>query len=140
MGNHNRHQLRSTTSPRRSAVVVGGSLAGLMTALSLARTGIKVTVLERSRPTGRTGAALRVGSDQLSRLVDTHTTGHALTPGLHAWTTVHAALSAAATATEIEFHHHTEIVEIEQDHDTARAIASDGCSHGFNRPGSKGAN
>ncbi|MFC5478433.1 FAD-dependent monooxygenase [Massilia suwonensis] len=35
--------------------MVGASLAGLMTALALSRVGIRVTLLERSDDSGRTG-------------------------------------------------------------------------------------
>ena len=48
----------------QSAVIVGASLCGLMTAIALAQTGMKVTVLERSGPNPRTGAVLQVNSGE----------------------------------------------------------------------------
>lgn len=45
---------------RGSALIVGGSLSGLMTAIALADQGINVTVLEKSNEGVRSGAALQV--------------------------------------------------------------------------------
>lgn len=47
---------------------MGASLAGLMTALAIARQGLRVTVLERSDDSGRTGAALSVPNGLLERI------------------------------------------------------------------------
>ncbi|MDE8670210.1 NAD(P)-binding protein [Pseudarthrobacter sp. H3Y2-7] len=46
--------------------MVGATLAEVLTASALSRTGVHVTLLERSDDTGRTGAALHV-QDGLDR-------------------------------------------------------------------------
>jgi 2-polyprenyl-6-methoxyphenol hydroxylase-like FAD-dependent oxidoreductase len=51
-----------------TAIIVGASLSGLMTALSLSRVGMTVTMLERSDDNGRTGAALSAIEGMLERL------------------------------------------------------------------------
>jgi 2-polyprenyl-6-methoxyphenol hydroxylase-like FAD-dependent oxidoreductase len=59
------------SQPDRSlrVVVVGGSLAGLTTALALARVGCRVDVLERSGPHPRTGGALVATFGELSPVI-----------------------------------------------------------------------
>ncbi|MCH8684420.1 FAD-dependent monooxygenase [Pedomonas mirosovicensis] len=85
---------------RRRAVVVGGSLAGLMSALALSRVGLQVTVLERSDRKSRTGAALEVSEGLLERLTGRHTKAVAniLPTGAQAWADVHAGLRSVAQA------------------------------------------
>ncbi|MEV5892502.1 FAD-dependent monooxygenase [Nonomuraea fuscirosea] len=80
----------------RTAIVVGASLSGLMTALTLSRTGTRVTMLERSANKSRTGAALPVRDGLLERLTGRRQTGGtAVVPsGAQAWADVHAALRA----------------------------------------------
>ena len=53
-------------------LVVGGSLAGLMTGLALSRHGLSVTLLERSTDTDRTGAALQLLGRHLVVCGDEH--------------------------------------------------------------------
>lgn len=48
-----------------SAIIIGASLSGLMTAISLAREGIDVTVLDKVSDKQRTGADLKVNSGGL---------------------------------------------------------------------------
>ncbi|MEU5416855.1 FAD-dependent oxidoreductase [Streptomyces clavifer] len=60
------------------AVVVGGSLAGLMTGLALSRSGIEVTLLERVGSFPRSGASLG-GVDE--RLLTQLTGGACPPPG-----------------------------------------------------------
>src|SRR5918998_5107259 len=55
--------------PTREAVVVGASLAGLMTALALARSAWQVTVLERASARRSSSAALAVDPPDLVRLL-----------------------------------------------------------------------
>ncbi|WP_157603115.1 FAD-dependent monooxygenase [Rathayibacter sp. Leaf299] len=54
--------------PRRTAVIVKASLSGLMTALTLARAGVRVTLLERSDDSGRTGASIGIENGLLERV------------------------------------------------------------------------
>lgn len=115
--------------PTNSAVVVGASLSGLMTALALARGGIAVTLLERSDDTGRTGAAINVGRGSLDRLFgsDGRSRTRAPSPGVQSWSTVHASLMAAiGTEPRIVLHADTSIVAVGQDGEGAWAIAADG--------------
>ena len=108
------------------AVVVGASLAGLMTALALVRRGIDVIMLERSDDSGRTGAALQVGDGLVERLTGTRSGSPG--PGIQTWFSVHAALRTAVDAEpRIRLHHHVAIERVEQDADDAWAIANDGC-------------
>ena len=57
---------------RGTAVIVGASLSGLMTALALSRAGLTVSVLEKSADTGRTGAAIHVeeATDDMYKSID----------------------------------------------------------------------
>jgi len=48
------------TDSSPSAIVVGGSLAGLMAAISLSQEGVRVTVLEKASPDRESGGGLRV--------------------------------------------------------------------------------
>ncbi|OYX34299.1 MAG: hypothetical protein B7Y99_05855 [Caulobacterales bacterium 32-69-10] len=49
-------------------MVIGGSQAGLMAALAVARAGASVTVMERSADSGRTGAMIQIGDSVLETL------------------------------------------------------------------------
>lgn len=73
-------------------IIVGASLAGLMTALALSRHGLRVLLLERSNDTDRTGAALQVNSGLIAQL--TGRPGR-LASGVQTWQAVHAGLRAA---------------------------------------------
>lgn len=66
-----RYARRGTT-----AIVVGGSLAGLMTALTLSRVGAEVTMLERSGPARTRGGGLLISDGLVERV-----TGWGRTPG-----------------------------------------------------------
>jgi 2-polyprenyl-6-methoxyphenol hydroxylase-like FAD-dependent oxidoreductase len=56
------------THPPNTAIIVGGSLVGLATAIRLAHEGLSVTVLERSPKFGE-GTGLGVDRHQLSRVI-----------------------------------------------------------------------
>ena len=56
---------KSIKKTNQSAVVVGASLAGLMTGIALARAGISVTILERAGRNRRSGAGLQVDSGEM---------------------------------------------------------------------------
>jgi 2-polyprenyl-6-methoxyphenol hydroxylase-like FAD-dependent oxidoreductase len=97
---------RPTTRPAHNpsspatALIVGASLAGLMTALTLSRTGVHVTLLERSDDTGRTGAALHVQDGLLERItgLPTSQVPQPLAPGIQTWFAVHGALRVGDAA------------------------------------------
>lgn len=57
--------MSSFTVSRPQAIVVGGSLAGLMAAISLAQEEVGVTVLEKSGPNRESGGGLRVDGSSL---------------------------------------------------------------------------
>lgn len=116
----------SSADGRGSAVVVGASLAGLMTALCLSRAGIDVTMLERSDDSGRTGAAVHVGEGLLERLTGRSGTT-ALPHGVQTWFTVHGRLRAAVEADgRIELYQNVRVRDVGQDDGSAWAVTSDG--------------
>jgi 2-polyprenyl-6-methoxyphenol hydroxylase-like FAD-dependent oxidoreductase len=114
---------------RNTAVVVGASLAGLMSALALSRLGLHVTVLERSDRKSRTGAALEVGEGVLERLTGRrgNTVTDALPSGAQAWSDVHAGLRSAAEATpDICIRSPVRVSLVDQDEYGAWVVAEDG--------------
>src|SRR3984885_1692163 len=84
-----KHRKRETDG---SAVIVGASLSGLMSALSPSRIGMKVTMLERSDRKARAGAALPVSEGLLGRLTGRNLEGDVLPSGPQAWADVHLRL------------------------------------------------
>jgi 2-polyprenyl-6-methoxyphenol hydroxylase-like FAD-dependent oxidoreductase len=120
-----------STETRPTAVIVGASLAGLMTALALSRMGMQVTLLERSDDTGRTGAALHVPYDLIARVTGEHTAPDDEVPaGIQSWTTVHNRLLAAATSDpRIHLHTNTSAVSVGQNPRGAWVSTQDGATH-----------
>ncbi|MFE0419317.1 FAD-dependent monooxygenase [Streptomyces tendae] len=123
----------SHPSNPRSAVVVGASLAGLMSALTLARVGLQVTMLERSTRKSRAGAALPVMHGLLEQLTgrSAPTGANAVPSGAQAWSDVHAALRSAAQAeTRISMRAPVRVTDSGQDHESAWVVTDDGeCVH-----------
>lgn len=122
--------IRPTDHPSSpgTALVVGASLAGLMTALTLSRTGVHVTLLERSDDTGRTGAALHVQDGLLERItgLPTAQVPQPLAPGIQTWFAVHGALRAAIkTNPLVELRQNTTVRKVGQDAQSAWALTSD---------------
>jgi 2-polyprenyl-6-methoxyphenol hydroxylase-like FAD-dependent oxidoreductase len=114
---------------RGTAVIVGASLSGLMTALALSRAGLTVTILEKSADTGRTGAAIHVEEKLLERIVGPRLTilGKEIPAGVQTWFTVHDGLREAASAdTNIRLQAQTHVVSVDQDDDSAWAVTSAG--------------
>ncbi|PVZ96427.1 monooxygenase [Amnibacterium flavum] len=100
-----------------------------MTASTLARRGLGVTVVERSGDTGRTGAALSVPEGLLERITGLRSEQlpRTLAPGVQSWFAVHTALHAAAAADlGIHFRENTRVVEVGQDTDAAWAVTAEG--------------
>ncbi|WP_370666349.1 FAD-dependent monooxygenase [Streptomyces sp. IBSBF 2507] len=115
---------------RGTAVVVGASLAGLMSALALSRAGIDVTMLERVTAFPRTGASLGgVTENMLARL-----TGRARTHSdtmthddVQSWSAIHTRLRSAADADpRIRLHHAATVQNVGQDADAAWVSTADG--------------
>lgn len=95
------------------ALVVGGSLAGLVTALALARSGVGVTVLERSEPDPKYGGGLAVEAAYLERVTGVTGLGHGSV--LVPWTALRKTLREAADAQpSIDLHHHVRVVDVGQ--------------------------
>lgn len=114
---------------RGSAIVVGASLAGLMSALTLSRTGLRVTMLERSTRKVRTGAALPVSGGLLERLTGRRSPdGKDILPsGGQAWADVHAGLSSAAQADPgISLRSPVRVTDVGQDERSAWVVTDDG--------------
>lgn len=125
---HDNNHASNPYVPQGTAVIVGASLAGLMTALTLSRVGMKITMLERSDDTGRTGAALHVGHGLLERITgpDHPKAPRPLAPGIQTWFAVHSALRAAVEADpRIELRQNTTVRTVDQDPDSAWAITTD---------------
>lgn len=112
----------------RSAVVVGASLAGLMTALTLSRSGLQVTVLERAADSGRTGAALIVESGLITRLTGVPSTSQdRAVAGRQSWHGAHNVLSSVADADpRITVRSGTTVVHAGQDENHAFVVTDDG--------------
>lgn len=118
---------RVTMSSQPSAIVVGGSLAGLMAALSVARTGMHVRVLERSADTGRTGAMLQAPPRLIERLTGRARASWMLPAGIQTWHGVHGILRSAAEADpNIEITDGVTVTQAGQNDDQAWATCSDG--------------
>jgi 2-polyprenyl-6-methoxyphenol hydroxylase-like FAD-dependent oxidoreductase len=58
------------SGPHGRALIVGGGIGGLTTALALARTGMSATVLERSAFAGETGAGIQLGPNATRALAE----------------------------------------------------------------------
>ncbi|MFC1434031.1 FAD-dependent monooxygenase [Streptacidiphilus sp. N1-3] len=119
---------------RGSAVIVGASLSGLMTALALSRAGVDVTMLERVDSFPRTGASLgSVHEGLLERITgrkrsdqDATAYGPSSAP-VQTWTAVHRRLRAAVDADpHIELRHSTFVESVGHDTHAAWATTADG--------------
>jgi 2-polyprenyl-6-methoxyphenol hydroxylase-like FAD-dependent oxidoreductase len=99
---------------RVEALIVGGSLAGLVTGLALARTGVEVTVLERSEPDPQLGGGLGVNGAHLARVTGVTTFGQEST--VQPWTRLRATLREAAEAhPAITLRHRVAVTEVGQE-------------------------
>ena len=125
---------------RGSAVVVGASLAGLSLCISLARSGLTVTALERASEDRRGGTGLRLWGGRNEtvprrdgsgiRVPTIASIASAGVPGPEGWTTVRRRLlEAAADESGITIVHGADVVEIGQDADSAWAIDASGTVH-----------
>jgi 2-polyprenyl-6-methoxyphenol hydroxylase-like FAD-dependent oxidoreductase len=128
-------QLPSATASDLKTVVVGGSLSGLMVALGLARAGAAVTVLERTGPQPRSGAALGNAESNLHRILgpgglagpDVSAALSGTSPRLQTWEEAHRLLtSAAAAEPRIELSHGVMVVEVGKDERSPWVRTDDG--------------
>jgi len=110
-----------------AVVLVGASLSGLMSALSLSRIGMSVTMLERSDGKAREGAALPVSEGLLQRLTGRSVGRLALPSGPQAWADVHAGLRAVVDADpNIRVRAPARVKLVDQDEHSAWAVMDDG--------------
>jgi 2-polyprenyl-6-methoxyphenol hydroxylase-like FAD-dependent oxidoreductase len=115
------------TSPQAplDALIVGGSLAGLVTGLALARAGVEVTILERSDPDPQYGGALGVDGADLARVTGVTALGRSSV--LVPWTALRAALREAAERhPALRLHHGVPVTEVGQDGDQVWATSRQG--------------
>ncbi|MDO5745768.1 MAG: NAD(P)/FAD-dependent oxidoreductase [Micrococcaceae bacterium] len=122
---------------RGAAVVVGASLAGLALSISLARSGLAVTVIERATEERNGGTGLRLWGgrgesvqrrdNSGTRVPTIASIASAGLPGPESWATVRRRLAdAAAQEPGIVIRYETEVALIGQDADSAWAIDTTG--------------
>ncbi|WP_202034331.1 FAD-dependent monooxygenase [Ewingella americana] len=110
-----------------TAVIVGASLSGLMSALALSRIGMKVIMLERSAQKSRSGSALPVSDGLIQRLTGRHFAEDILPPGPQAWADVYAGLHAVASSDpNIDIHTSLRVKEIGQCEQSIWALTDNG--------------
>ncbi len=125
---------------RGGAVVVGASLAGLSLCISLARSGLTVTALERDPEERTGGSGLRLWGGRGETVLRRDGSGirvptiasiaSAGAPGPEGWTTVRQRLFDAAIAEPgITILHDTDVVDVGQDADSAWAVDASGTRH-----------
>jgi 2-polyprenyl-6-methoxyphenol hydroxylase-like FAD-dependent oxidoreductase len=122
----NNQRIESETS----AVVVGSSLAGLMTGLALARAGVRVTILDRVGPEPRSGAVLQVDSGERDVSETAKSLRKLASNGVRsaeAWSSIQSRLQAAAMADpHIDLLYDTRIASIDQDNNRAWVVTDSG--------------
>jgi 2-polyprenyl-6-methoxyphenol hydroxylase-like FAD-dependent oxidoreductase len=113
-----------------SAVVVGASLAGLMTGLALARAGVTVTIVDRVGPEPRSGAVLQVDSGERDVSETAKSLRKLASNGVRsaeAWSSIQSRLQAAAMADpRIDLLYDSRITRIDQDENQAWVVTDSG--------------
>lgn len=130
---HEWEPTRERPERQGTAVIVGASLAGLMTGLALSRAGVDVTMLERAAEFPRTGASLGGVYEALleritgrKRSAGDSTVQGPSAPRVQTWTAVHARLRSAVDADpHIELRHDTSVRSVDQDAHSAWVTTSD---------------
>ena len=113
-----------------SAVVVGGSLSGLMTAIALSDKGIKVTVLEKAKEGTRTGAGLQIDGDSFNQSKIEKKLKRLASGGedrIQLWSSIEYRLRKEAHDDKnIDLNFDTRVVSIDQDENSAWAKTQEG--------------
>lgn len=113
-----------------SAIVIGASLSGLMTAIALAQEGIRVTILEKVSMEPRTGSALQVNNGisdkkKTAKLLRNLASGGK--KSIQLWSSIESRLRAEALAdTKIKILYNIDVETLEQDENSVWAITKDG--------------
>ncbi|MGA5200429.1 FAD-dependent monooxygenase [Streptomyces variegatus] len=119
------------------ALVIGGSLAGLMAGIALARQGHEVTLLERAERHRPSGAALAVSESALRTILGPeHARAAARAAGIpgdgradvpSTWAGLYEGLCRAAESEpKVTMHHRVRVVEVGQDRAAVWARSHDG--------------
>ncbi|KKI91874.1 hypothetical protein WQ54_12145 [Bacillus sp. SA1-12] len=113
-----------------TAIVVGASLSGLMTAIALSQAGINVTILERAGEERRSGAGLQVDNGETDRTKTAKFLRKLASGGMksaEAWTSIEFRLRKEAKADpKIDLRYDTRIQTVNQDKDSAWVITDKG--------------
>lgn len=113
-----------------SAVVVGGSLSGLMTAIALSQQGIRVTVLEKSKEGVRSGASLRVDGYSFNETEIEKMLKGLVSEGKNSvqlWSSIESRLRKNAhNDPNIVIHYCTRVLSVDQDEQSAWAETEEG--------------
>jgi 2-polyprenyl-6-methoxyphenol hydroxylase-like FAD-dependent oxidoreductase len=122
--------------PPNTAIIVGGSLVGLATAIRLAHEGLRVTVIERGPKFGE-GTGLGVDRRQLSRVIGVSAFGDGEHPALPvigtsrestSWKAVYGWLRAVAIATPgVRLIPNHAVLSVRSEADHAIANTSEAC-------------
>ena len=120
----------SGKADKGKAIIVGASLSGLMTGISLALEGIKVTIVEKAKEGERTGAGLQVDGISFNQSTTAKLLRELASGGkssIQLWTSIEYRLRTEAKAQpEIKILYNQRVNEIGQDEDTAWLITDDG--------------
>ncbi|WP_157764431.1 antibiotic biosynthesis monooxygenase [Paenibacillus riograndensis] len=111
------------------AIIVGGSLGGLMMGLALSRSGYTVTILERADSSLRNGAFIRLHTKPSRNSEIERELRHLASSGdnnVEAWSAIQERLrNAVANEPGITLQHHTRIVSVGQNESSAWATSEE---------------
>ena len=113
-----------------SAVVIGGSLSGLMTAIALSEQGISVTVLEKAEEGARSGAGLQVDGNSFNQTKIEKKLKQLASGGesrVQLWSSIESRLRKEANDDpNITLHYNTRAESVHQDEESAWAKTEEG--------------
>jgi 2-polyprenyl-6-methoxyphenol hydroxylase-like FAD-dependent oxidoreductase len=122
--------LNDERSKASSAIVIGASLAGLMTGIALSKIGMKVTILERASRDRRSGAVLQVDSGEADSTEIARSLRKLASGGIRsaeAWSSIEERLRSAVESTaQIELLYDSKVQNVNQDESTVFALTNQG--------------